>query len=144
VKYVNLSHDRVTNDSAFLATFTKKIIWFFVHVSINLKTNPMKKIQTSLVAVMMLFASASTALAAAPASPATTVPTEAETAEANALLVRLSEIDALDKTDMSSSEKKELRKEVKETKSRLRAIGGGVYVSVGALIIILLLLIILL
>jgi hypothetical protein len=101
----------------------------------------MKRFQTSLMILMMLFATASTALAAAPEAK---VPTAAETAEANALLVRLSEIDALDKTGMSTTEKKELRKEVKATKSRLRAIGGGVYVSVGALIIILLLLIILL
>ncbi|WP_416866195.1 MAG: hypothetical protein ACMVP2_00050 [Imperialibacter sp.] len=104
----------------------------------------MKKIRLTLTTLLLLFilfpgsVSASNVIAPAPA------PTAAETAEANALLARLTEIDALDKAGMSSAEKKELRKEVKATKSRLRDIGGGVYVSVGALIIILLLLIILL
>jgi hypothetical protein len=45
---------------------------------------------------------------------------------------------------MTSSEKKELRKEVRSTKKQLRELSGGVYLSVGAVIVILLLLIILL
>lgn len=64
--------------------------------------------------------------------------------EADALLVRLAEIKALDKSNMSFSEKKQLRKETRAIKSQLKAIGGGVYLSVGAIIVILLLLILLL
>lgn len=67
-----------------------------------------------------------------------------ESAEAKTLLSRLDEINALDKKGMASSEKKELRKEVRSIKRSLNDLGGGVYISVGAIIIILLLLIILL
>lgn len=67
----------------------------------------------------------------------------AESAEAKALLLRLNEINTMDKSTLSSSEKKQLRKEVRSIKSQLNQLGGGVYISVGALIIILLLLIIL-
>jgi hypothetical protein len=78
---------------------------------------------------------------------AVTIPTSAkmvESAEANALLARLVEIKEMDKSKLTSSEKSVLRKEVRQTKQKLNHIGGGVYLSVGAIIIILLLLIILL
>ncbi len=68
----------------------------------------------------------------------------AQLAEANNLIARLEEINAMDKSEISSSEKQALRKEVRETNKKLRAIHGGVYISVGAIIIIVLLLIILL
>ena len=67
----------------------------------------------------------------------------AEAAEAHALMTRLYEIEALSKTDLSSPQKKVLRGEVRSIKNRLSDIGGGVYISVGALILILVLLIIL-
>lgn len=67
-----------------------------------------------------------------------------ESAEAKAMVNRLNEIKAMDKSEMSSREKKELRKEVRTLKTNLAQIGGGVYLSAGAIIIILLLLIILL
>jgi hypothetical protein len=81
----------------------------------------------------------------APANPAAVTATNpAEAAEAAGLMARLDEINTMDKTNMTSSEKKALRKEVRATKKRMSEIGGGVYLSVGALIIIVLLLIILL
>lgn len=67
-----------------------------------------------------------------------------ESAEVKLLLTRLDEIRNMDKSDMSSSEKKELRKEVRSIKRELKATGGGIYLSAGALIIIVLLLILLL
>ncbi|PTB97522.1 hypothetical protein C9994_02665 [Marivirga lumbricoides] len=67
-----------------------------------------------------------------------------ESAEVKLLLTRLDEIRNMDKSDMSSSEKKELRKEVRSIKRELKATGGGIYLSAGALIIIILLLILLL
>jgi hypothetical protein len=67
-----------------------------------------------------------------------------ESAEAKALLLRLNEINAMDKSNLKPSEKKILRKEVRSIKHQLKAIGGGVYLSVGAIIIIIILLIILL
>jgi hypothetical protein len=68
----------------------------------------------------------------------------AESAEAKILLTRLDEIKAMDKSTLNSTERKELRKEVRSIKSQLSELGGGVYLSVGAIIIIILLLILLL
>jgi len=84
------------------------------------------------------------------ASASNTVPsnslatTKTESAEANALILRVNEIKAMDKTKLNASEKKNLRKELKATKNRLKEISGGVYISVGAVILIVILLIILL
>lgn len=65
-------------------------------------------------------------------------------AKAKALELRLNEINAMDKSDLKSSEKKNLRKEVRSIKHQLNELGGGgLYLSVGAIIIIILLLIVL-
>jgi len=60
------------------------------------------------------------------------------------LTQRLTEVKDIDKSTLSAEEKKALRKEKKELKKELKGISGGVYLSVGALILILILLIILL
>lgn len=57
---------------------------------------------------------------------------------------RLEEIKGLDKSTLSKHEKKALRREVREIKKELAAISGGVYLSIGAIILIALLLILLL
>ena len=75
---------------------------------------------------------------------ATKPPEPAESAESKALLLRLDEINTMDMSKLKSSEKKNLRKEVRSIKHELRAIGGGVYLSAGAIILIVILLIILL
>jgi len=106
----------------------------------------MKKITVCLFAVLLsltffplqLIAKAETVSASATATKA------AESAEIKVLIDRLEEIKAMDKSNLSSSEKKALRKEVRSTKEQLEATGGGVYLSVGAIIIIILLLILLL
>ena len=59
------------------------------------------------------------------------------------LLNRLETINAMDKSGLTRAEKKEFRVEVRTIKKDIKA-SGGVYVSVGALIIIILLLILLL
>ena len=64
--------------------------------------------------------------------------------DANALIARLDEIKSLDKSNMTYSEKRNLRKEVRSIKESLKDIGGGVYLSAGAIILIVILLIILL
>jgi hypothetical protein len=68
-----------------------------------------------------------------------------ETPEATVarLTERLEEIKAMDHKSMTRAEKKALRKEVREIKQEMAAVSGGVYISVGAIIIILLLLILL-
>jgi hypothetical protein len=71
-------------------------------------------------------------------------PAKTEDPRAQQLLNRLEEIKDMDKSELSGSEKKELRKEVKGIKKEMKTISGGVYLSVGAIIIIILLLILLL
>ncbi len=72
-------------------------------------------------------------------------PTEKiESAEAQVMISRLEEIKTMDKSNMNSKEKKALRKEVRSIKKSLAELNGGVYLSVGAIIIIVLLLILLL
>lgn len=74
-----------------------------------------------------------------------TVDTDAAlAAEAEVLLSRLEEINEMDKSDLSRAEKRELRKEVRQIDKALTLNGGGVYLSVGALILVILLLILLL
>jgi hypothetical protein len=65
-------------------------------------------------------------------------------AEASRLTNRLEEIKAMDKTTLSRSEKKALRVEVREIKKDLAVVSGGVYLSIGAILLIALLLILLL
>ncbi len=67
-----------------------------------------------------------------------------ESAEAQAMMSRLEEIKAMDKSTMTSKEKRELRREVRSIKKSMTEMSGGVYLSVGAIIIIVLLLILLL
>lgn len=64
--------------------------------------------------------------------------------DSKTMSLRLVEIQKMDKSLMTSSEKKVLRQEVRSINNAQVKNGGGVYLSVGAVIIILLLLIILL
>lgn len=66
-----------------------------------------------------------------------------DAAEAQKLINRLEEIKAKDKSSMTRSEKRALRKEVKAIQKAMDS-NGGVYLSVGAVILIIVLLIILL
>jgi len=71
-------------------------------------------------------------------------PKSKEAEEVKSLELRLNEIKSKDMSKMNSTEKKKLRKEVKSINHRMHAIGGGVYISVGAIIIVLILLLVLL
>jgi hypothetical protein len=83
--------------------------------------------------------------ASTPTEPTTVpAPKPAESAEVKSLELRLNEIKAMDKSKMKSAEKKTLRKEVKSINHKIRDIGGGVYLSAGAIILIVILLIVLL
>jgi hypothetical protein len=78
-------------------------------------------------------------------TPVTTATNEpAEAARAKTLLLRIDEINSMDKSNLNSSEKKVLRKEVRSIKKELTAMGNGIYISVGAILIIILLIVILL
>ena len=71
-------------------------------------------------------------------------PKPAEAAEVKVLELRINEINNMDKSKMTAAEKKNLRKEVKSINHKLREVTGGVYISVGVLILIVILLIVLL
>ncbi|MDO8367081.1 MAG: hypothetical protein Q7T20_09805 [Saprospiraceae bacterium] len=62
----------------------------------------------------------------------------------DALVARLNEIKATDKSTLSASERRDLRKESRSIKREIKQSSGGVYLSVGAIILIVVLLIILL
>ena len=106
----------------------------------------MKTLKIWVVTAVLLLHIVSTELkAGSEVNPASKILTESpESAKVKSLLDRLDEINAMDKSKLTSSEKKQLKKEVRATKKEIKAIGGGVYVSAGALILILILLIILL
>ncbi|MFH4965241.1 hypothetical protein V8G69_09590 [Gaetbulibacter sp. M235] len=103
----------------------------------------MKKTTFYLLIVMLLSVLPNTVMASekSPApidKPITEIPAEIKT-----MLNRLDEIKEMDKSNLKSSERRELRKEVREIKKEIKAKGGGLYISAGAIIIILLILLIL-
>lgn len=95
---------------------------------------------SKVIALFFLLAAASPAFATSNTEPTH----ENNEARVRVLESRLAEIKAIDKTALSKEEKKALRREVKEIKKALAAVGGGVYLSVGAILLIALLLILLL
>jgi predicted PurR-regulated permease PerM len=74
----------------------------------------------------------------------TSIPSNTENPRAQQLIQRLEVINGMNKSEMTRLEKKSLRKEVRSINKELKTISGGVYLSVGAIIIIILLLILLL
>jgi hypothetical protein len=111
-----------------------------------IKFKCMKKLTLSLMTVLMLLSFIPTQASAGTNPEKITLanPNSAEAKEANVLISRLYEIKAMDMSKMNSAEKKGLRKEVKSIKSELKTLNGGVYLSVGAIIVILLILILIL
>lgn len=63
--------------------------------------------------------------------------------EVQRMMNRLEEINAMDLKNMPRSERRKYAKEVKQIEKRMKAVGGGVYISAGALILIIVLLILL-
>lgn len=70
-----------------------------------------------------------------------TTTTNDSAASGSSLITRLNEIRNMDLSDLGRNEKTELRNEVRAIEKKLQHTGGGVYISVGAVIIIILLLI---
>ncbi len=105
----------------------------------------MKKLILSILTVFMLSILIPATLKADSETSQTsmTASKNAELVKINVLLARLDKINEMDKSNMSRSEKVVLRKEVRTIKSQLNTLGGGVYLSVGAIIVIILLLILL-
>ncbi len=95
----------------------------------------LKKILSMMATIVLL--SVTPTLVKAAASPTPIVNNANQTI---VMQTRLFEINEMDKSTLTRAEKKALRDEVKEIK---KVADGGIYISVGAIIIILLLLIIL-
>lgn len=64
-------------------------------------------------------------------------------ANGKTLMLRLNEIKMMEKSNLKASDRKQLRNEVRSIREQLKTADGGIYLSVGAIIIILLLLILL-
>jgi len=67
--------------------------------------------------------------------------TEAQKERLAEIQVRVDEIKGMDFSTMSKDEKKDVKMELRDMKEEAKRAGGGVYISVGAIIIILLVLI---
>jgi hypothetical protein len=102
-----------------------------------------KKIFFFLLIVGTLFVVENT-LQAGPKKDLVAVVVKSNKVDEDLLLARLYEIQGMDKSKLSASERKVLRKEVKSLKSKMSEMKGGVYLSVGAIVIIVLLLILIL
>jgi hypothetical protein len=102
----------------------------------------------SLVLCMLLaftFGNANIASATEIETPVRALTEEEIAIRMNQMTKRVEEIKSMDRSSLSKQERKELRKELKEMNKAAKAMGqGGVYLSVGAIIIIILLLILIL
>ncbi|HLF46978.1 MAG TPA: hypothetical protein VI548_11170 [Chitinophagaceae bacterium] len=101
-----------------------------------------KILQTASLVLLIAIALPASAAIIAPASSMNAAKTE--NSRAQELVQRLENIRSMDKSEMTRLERKSLRKEVKDIKTEMKVMSGGVYLSVGAIIIVILLLILLL
>ena len=95
-------------------------------------------------AVLIAIASPAGAAVIAPESLPTSNNEKTESLRGQQLMQRLEDLKSMDKSELTRLEKKSLRKEVTAIKKEMKAMSGGVYLSVGAIIIVILLLILLL
>ena len=107
-----------------------------------MKAKNLMRITSIVIFLAMTFPAISSTVATepVPVSSHTTVPDP----RAQQLVNRLEEIKAMDKSTLTRKERKELKKEVKNIKKEMKVLSGGIYLSVGAIIIIILLLILIL
>jgi hypothetical protein len=101
-----------------------------------------KTVTAMLLALAMMFSIGSYAATGSGAPAASS--SAAKEAEMSRLENRLEEIKAMDIENMPRSEKRKYAKEVKQIQKKMNAVGGGVYISAGALLVIVILLIVLL
>ncbi|GAB2621053.1 hypothetical protein [Belliella aquatica] len=102
----------------------------------------MKKI-AYLLSVMFLFLAYAPVATAGETKKEKTELTAEEQVRLDEINNRVEEIKAMDFADMSKAERNEVKSELKEMRAEAKALGNGVYISVGAIIIILLILILL-
>jgi hypothetical protein len=107
----------------------------------------MKKLQIYTMVLMLFIAVIPFQLSANNTDPtvATSNPISKEDQElALILTTRLNEINEMDKSSLSSTEKRALKKEVKSINKQLKQIGGGVYLTIGGLLLLIIILILIL
>lgn len=78
------------------------------------------------------------------ANNVTTDPVTVNNSRVQELTQRMLEIKAMNKSELTRTERKSLRNEVRDAKKEMKAVTGGVYLSVVAIIIIILVLILIL
>ena len=100
-----------------------------------------RKIYFLATALMLMFAAPSVMAKDVKSKPEMTDNQKARFTE---ITRRVEEIKSMDKSSLSRQDRKELRNELQEMKKEAKAMNGGVYLSVGAIIIIILLLILIL
>lgn len=103
----------------------------------------MKKFIYTLVLLFTLSTGFNTVSAAVNKEPKIEL-TTAQKVQLQKITSRVEEIRQMDKANLSRTEKVALRKELKQMKQEAKALSGGVYLSLGAIIIIILLLILIL
>lgn len=116
---------------------------------VHLNIIKMKLKYYALLAIVMVFTFGQLLAATEPADVPAKKTEELTEAEIEARLVvmraRVKEIKEMDKSDLTKVERKALRKELRDMNKQARQWGsGGIYLSVGAVIIIILLLILIL
>lgn len=104
----------------------------------------MKKLVYTLALLFVVGLSVSPAMANDSKAKNPTELSVADQAKLANIMNRVNEIKKMDKSDLTKVERKALRSELKEMKQQARALSGGVYLSVGAIIIVILLLILIL
>lgn len=104
----------------------------------------MKKLIYSLALIFTLAISANNVSASETNRKPKTEMTAEQQVELKRITDRVEEIRSMDKSELSREQKKALKTELKGLKKQANAMGGGVYLSVGAIIIIILLLILIL
>ncbi|MGB4399322.1 MAG: hypothetical protein WBJ10_08130 [Daejeonella sp.] len=100
-----------------------------------------KKVYFLATALMLMFSAPSVMASDAKSKPEMTDNQKVRFAQINQ---RVEEIKSMDRSELSREERKALRNELQEMKKEAKAMTGGVYLSVGAIIIVILLLILLL
>ncbi len=99
----------------------------------------------SLVLTLLVAFTFSTASATTGETPVTELTEQQVAARMSTMTKRVEEIKKMDRSLLTKQEKKELKNELKDMNKAAKAMGqGGVYLSVGAIIIIILLLILIL
>jgi len=106
-----------------------------------------KKIYLLSTAVMLTFSASQLKAATVitePVAKEVTLTDAQKEAKLEQIKARVEEIKTMDKSQLSKEQRQELKSELKTMKTQARAMGGGIYLSVGAIIIIILLLILIL